>query len=106
MRPVRERGMQMGGDSMSSESGRTQLLRLLRLMRTLQGQTYPGVQQLADSLQVTRRTIYRDLEVLQSAGLPVHFDAERKGYSLPATLNLGSVPGSGKPPPRSRPLQP
>lgn len=90
---------------MASESGRTQLVRLLRLIVTLQGQTYPSAKQLADGLHVTRRTIYRDLAALESAGLPVQFDRARKGYAMPANLGVNPARTRARRPARRRSTQ-
>lgn len=81
---------------MSSQTGRAQLVRLLRLVLLLQGKTYPSAVQLAETFKVTRRTIYRDFETLTAAGLTVHFDPDRKGFFMTPTLNL-DIPPPKKP---------
>lgn len=49
-------------------------------------------QQLADRFGVTLRTIYRDLEALQDAGMPIRADRGRGGgYALDTTYQLPPV---------------
>ncbi len=42
----------------------------------------PQRAELAERCEVSRRTIYRDLETLAAAGIPVHYRPERQGYQL------------------------
>lgn len=59
------------------------LRRLLRLLELLQsGQLYNAAQ-LAEESGVSRRTIYRDLALLQKSGLELRYDEQRQGYVLP-----------------------
>jgi proteasome accessory factor B len=62
--------------------GRGQLTRLFRLVLLLQSDRLPNARELAQQCEVSRRTIYRDLEVLAEAGIPVRFRPERQGYQL------------------------
>lgn len=56
--------------------------RLLNLLERLQsGRTY-NAGELADFCGVSRRTLFRDLKVLQESGVPILYDAERQGYWL------------------------
>jgi proteasome accessory factor B len=56
--------------------------RLLRLAELLHsGRTY-NAPQLADQCAVSRRTVFRDLKMLQMAGLPIVYDKQKQGYSL------------------------
>lgn len=57
------------------------LQRLLRLIELLQSGRRYNTQQLSDSCRVSRRTVFRDLRLLQEAGLEVHFDDEQRGYT-------------------------
>ncbi len=59
------------------------LSRLLRIIETLQSGRFYNPQQLAELCGVSERTIYRDLETLQDAGLQVVLDESRQGYFLP-----------------------
>lgn len=62
--------------------------RLLRLAELLQsGRTYNSLQ-LADQCAVSRRTIFRDLKMLQLAGLPIVYDKQKQGYWLSNTSLL------------------
>ena len=49
----------------------------------LQGGQQYNVQELADLCKVTRRTIFRDLEVLRDADVPLLYDEQRGGYQIP-----------------------
>jgi predicted DNA-binding transcriptional regulator YafY len=58
------------------------LARLFQILLALRGARYPDAGELAERCEVSRRTIYRDLEILRAAGVPVRFNAEHVGYSL------------------------
>src|SRR5262245_29639521 len=62
--------------------GRDQLARLFRLVMLLQTERFPNARELAERCEVSRRTVYRDLELLERAGLPVRYRQEREGYQL------------------------
>jgi predicted DNA-binding transcriptional regulator YafY len=62
--------------------GRTQLARLFRLLLMLQSERFPNARELATQCEVSRRTIYRDVELLVEAGVPVHYRREQQGYQL------------------------
>jgi proteasome accessory factor B len=58
--------------------------RLLRLIERLQcGQSF-NTRTLATFCGVSRRTIFRDLSMLQECGLPLIYDDQRQGYRLAA----------------------
>lgn len=60
----------------------SRVYRLLRLITMLQsGQKYT-VRQLAEELEVSRRTIFRDLNMLELARVPYYYDPEKNGYSI------------------------
>lgn len=62
--------------------------RLLQLLEHLQsGRTYHA-QELADFCGVSRRTIFRDLKVLQDSGVPVLYDSRKQGYWIAQGLYL------------------
>jgi predicted DNA-binding transcriptional regulator YafY len=65
-----------------SPSGNAQLARLLQLIVALQANRYPNARVLAELCEVSRRTIYRDLETLEHAGFSVRYRADRQGYQL------------------------
>jgi predicted DNA-binding transcriptional regulator YafY len=66
----------------SSSAGRAQLPRLLELIMAIQSDRFPNARMLAERCEVSRRTIYRDLDTLAAAGIPVHYRPDRQGYQL------------------------
>jgi predicted DNA-binding transcriptional regulator YafY len=54
--------------------------RLLRMITLLQGRQSWSVEELALELQVSRRTVFRDLNMLEMAHIPYYFDDERGNY--------------------------
>lgn len=67
---------------------RPRLNRLLRLIELLQSGRLQNSAQLAEASGVSRRTVFRDIGMLQQAGLHVLYDEERQGYFLPQRLTL------------------
>ena len=64
----------------------SQLGRLLRIGLLLQcGARFTGPE-LARLMRVSKRTIYRDVRMLQDAGLDVHFDPAERAYALHTRL--------------------
>jgi predicted DNA-binding transcriptional regulator YafY len=69
------------------------LARILKVLEMIQGRARYGIKEIAAELQVSERTIFRDLNVLELAGVPWSYDREnqhywvRPGYNFPA-LNL------------------
>jgi proteasome accessory factor B len=56
--------------------------RLLRIVNLLQsGKSYTA-RELAEELQVSRRTVFRDLNALELAHIPYYFDSDTKGYRI------------------------
>jgi predicted DNA-binding transcriptional regulator YafY len=74
------------------ESLRLPLVRLLQLVMILQGGRYPNAQRLAEACAVSRRTIYRDLAILEAAGLRVDYHPDRQGYRLADASFLQPMP--------------
>jgi predicted DNA-binding transcriptional regulator YafY len=66
----------------STSSGNAQLARLLQLIVALQSDRCPNARELAEMCEVSRRTIYRDLETLGEAGFAVRYRTDRQGYQL------------------------
>jgi predicted DNA-binding transcriptional regulator YafY len=62
------------------------ILRLLTVLRSSDGNT---VQSLSDRLGISHRTLYRDLNVLERAGVPIKSTAQ--GYVLTHNQNLAQV---------------
>jgi len=60
----------------------SRIYRLLRLITLLQsGRSYTP-DDLAEELQVSKRTVFRDLNALEMAHVPYYFDADRNGYRI------------------------
>jgi predicted DNA-binding transcriptional regulator YafY len=56
--------------------------RLLRLITLLQsGKSYTA-HDLAEEVDVSRRTLFRDMNLLKLAGIPIYYDANGKQYSI------------------------
>jgi len=64
------------------------LQRILQLVSTLQSQRHYGPDQLAQKMDVDRRTIFRDLKTLKLAGVPYYFDEEKNGYKISENFML------------------
>ena len=65
-----------------SPSLRLPLARLLQLLMILQSERFPNARRLAEACAVSRRTIYRDLTILEAAGISVLYRPDRQGYQL------------------------
>jgi predicted DNA-binding transcriptional regulator YafY len=71
----------------------THLARVLKVLELIQGRGRYGIKELAAELECSERTVFRDLTVLQLAGVPYYHDREagayrvRSGYRFPA-INL------------------
>jgi len=60
----------------------SRIYRLLRVITMLQsGRSYTAGE-LAEELEVSRRTIFRDLNMLEMARIPYYFDPESRGYKI------------------------
>lgn len=60
----------------------SRIYRLLRLITMLQARRDYTADELARELEVSRRTIFRDLNMLEMARIPYYFDTERGGYRI------------------------
>lgn len=56
--------------------------RLLRIVTLIQSERGWSAARLAQELGTTERNIYRDLKMLQGAGIPVWHDPESRGYAI------------------------
>ena len=56
--------------------------RLLRLITMLQTRRDYTADELARELEVSKRTVFRDLNVLEMARIPYYFDTDRGGYRI------------------------
>ena len=62
--------------------------RILMLVERLQSGRLYNARELADFCEVSHRTMFRDLKVLQKSGVPVLYDDQRRGYFMPAASFL------------------
>lgn len=71
------------------------LSRCLRLLTMLQSRIGHSARDLANDCQVSKRTIYRDLCLMAQSGIPVYYDAKRRGYILQTHSNVcaSGLPG-------------
>jgi proteasome accessory factor B len=60
----------------------SRIYRLLRLVNLLQSGRAMTANELADDLQVSRRTVFRDLNALEMAHIPYFYDAVARGYRI------------------------
>lgn len=60
-------------------------MQLIGLLQSGKGQ---NAEALAAACQVSRRTIFRDLDILRQVGVPLLFDDEQQWYRIPATYYL------------------
>lgn len=56
--------------------------RLLKILTLIQGSSGWTARRLAGECGTTERTIYRDLQMLEGAGIPYFYDEETKGYAI------------------------
>ena len=66
----------------------TRLLKLLQILQAGRGQNARG---LARDCGMSRRTMFRDMEALRVAGVPIVFDREHDRYSIPSTHFLPPI---------------
>jgi predicted DNA-binding transcriptional regulator YafY len=69
----------------------SRLYRVLRLITLLHSRRGYSVDQLAAELDVSRRTVFRDLNMLEQAHIPYYFDEDTGGYRLSAEFFLPAV---------------
>lgn len=60
------------------------ITRLVKLLQELLDGAGHNPDSLAQACQVSRRTVFRDLEALKEAGVPLKFDKHREKYSVPS----------------------
>ena len=56
--------------------------RILKLLTALHSGRALSVDDLAQELGVTRRTVFRDLSVMERSGVPFQFDRQQKRYRI------------------------
>lgn len=62
--------------------GGNRLIRLLRLMRMIEARPGLGSAELAEELQVSERTVFRDVDAMRVAGVPVKARRQLGGYVI------------------------
>jgi len=65
--------------------------RLLRLISLLQSGESFTAEQLAEELGVSRRTFFRDLNVLELAGVPYHYQGKQRTYAIEPSFLVSSL---------------
>ncbi len=65
--------------------------RLLRLILLLQGRRAYTAAELAEELEVSRRTVFRDLNMLELAHIPYYYDPDAGGYRLASNFFLPPI---------------
>lgn len=58
------------------------LARVLRVLELIQGSGHWNAQTIARELEVSERTVYRDLQILTAAGIPWYFDDYSQSYRI------------------------
>ena len=71
--------------------GVSRVYRLLRLVTLLQSRRSYTADDLAEELAVSRRTVFRDLNMLEMARIPYYFDDETHGYRISGHFFLPPV---------------
>ncbi len=66
----------------------TRITRIIKLLGVLQSGRGFNTRQLSEQCGVNRRTIFRDLEALREANVPVVFSTERNEYHIPGSYFL------------------
>ena len=66
----------------------SRICRLLKLISLLQAGRGYNAEALAVAAEVSRRTVFRDLEILRLAGIPLAYDEQRQCYRIPGTCLL------------------
>lgn len=60
----------------------TRIHRLLHLLALIQSERGWNARRLSEELDISERNIYRDIKMLEGAGIPVHYDEETGGYRI------------------------
>jgi predicted DNA-binding transcriptional regulator YafY len=67
------------------------LARVLRLLLLIQSPRSRDARELAEKLGCSARTVYRDLQVLVAAGVPVYFDEHNRCYRVRKAWRLAAM---------------
>ncbi len=65
---------------MSEKYGR--IHRLLKILTLIQAETGWNAKRLAEEVGTTERNVYRDMQMIQGAGIPYYFDEDTQGYRV------------------------
>ena len=69
----------------------SRISRIVQLLTLLQSGESHSVEDLTGLLEVSRRTLFRDLNELESIGVPYYFDNQVGGYRLDPDFFLPSI---------------
>lgn len=67
------------------------MARTIRLLRLLLGHGRWNAEALARELECSVRTLFRDLNVLTTAGVPISYDRQSECYSVPETYRFPRI---------------
>ncbi|MEM1109125.1 MAG: WYL domain-containing protein [Planctomycetota bacterium] len=70
--------------------GTRQVHRLIRLITLLQSGRIKSAEELTSQLSISRRTLFRDLKLLEASGVPYYFE-RGKGYRIQASFFLPPI---------------
>ena len=73
------------------EAELAKLQRVMKILQLIQSQGGWNAASLARECGVKERTIYRDISLLEKAGVPLHYDEEQKGYRVRADYYMPPV---------------
>lgn len=82
------------GDAKSSAARATRpvLVRIYAIDRAIASGQYPNTKSLAQTLEVSKRTIERDIELMRDQlGAPIEYDRIRRGYYYSSSFSLPQV---------------
>lgn len=65
--------------------------RLIRIARLVTGNGRWGPDDLAREIECSTRTIYRDVEVLSAAGVPITYDKAAQAFRVPAGFRFSKL---------------
>lgn len=81
-----------GGASKHVRQTRAVMYRILMIHRMLESGACPCVKDIAEKLEVSRRTIERDIELLRDQfGAPLEYDHFKKGYRYTRSFSLPTI---------------
>jgi len=67
------------------------LHRVLKIITLLQGRRFYNANELAAECSVSRRTVHRDLNMIEKAGIPFFYDRQSGGYQIHQTGYLPAI---------------